>query len=51
LFLPFKEKPVWIQAVTRNTATVGFIDGTPDKEVFIEDLYDEDLYQDRGKRL
>ncbi len=40
----YEEKPVWIQAVHGNTVTVGFMDSSTPKDVFIEDLYENDLY-------
>lgn len=40
----YEEKPVWIQNIHGNTATVGFLDGSTSKDVFIEDLYENDLY-------
>ena len=40
----YEEKPVWIQAIHGNTVTVGFMDSSTPKDVFIEDLYENDLY-------
>lgn len=40
----YDERPVWIQEVTNNMAKVGFIDNFEEKDVFIEDLYEKDLY-------
>ena len=40
----YDEQPVWIQELKNNVATIGFIDGSPEKDVFIEDLYESDLY-------
>ena len=42
----YEDKPVWIQEVNDNTAKVGFIDGSGDKDVYIEDLYEDSLYED-----
>lgn len=39
----FGERPVWIQELNHNMAKVGFIDNFEEKDVHIEDLY-EDLY-------
>lgn len=36
----YNEKPVWIQAVKGNTVTVGFLDGSESKDVFMKDLYE-----------
>ncbi len=41
----YDDRPVWIQEVNDNIATVGFIDGSGDKDVYIEDLYEPDLYE------
>lgn len=37
------DKPVWIQELSSNIATIGFIDGSGDKEVCIDDLYEKNL--------
>ena len=42
----YEDKPVWIQEIKDNTARVGFIDGSGDKDVYIEDLYEDSLYND-----
>ena len=39
----YKDKPVWIQEFENNIATVGFIDGSGDMNVFIDDLYENNL--------
>lgn len=39
----YKDKPVWIQELSHDIATVGFIDGTGDKDVYIEDLYEDSI--------
>ena len=41
----YDEKPVWIQEMHDNIATIGFLDGTKEKDVYIEDLYEKDLYE------
>lgn len=41
----YEEKPVWIQEVHDGIAKIGFMDNTNEKDVYIEDLYEEDLYQ------
>ena len=41
----YDNRPVWIQEINDNIATVGFIDGSGDKDVYIEDLYEPDLYE------
>ena len=40
----YDERPVWIQAVNDNIAKVGFIDNFEEKDVFIQDLYERNLY-------
>ena len=40
----YEDKPVWIQELKDNIATIGFIDGSGDKDVYIEDLYEDNLY-------
>ena len=36
----YNEKPVWIQEVSNDIATIGFLDGSQDKKVYISDLYE-----------
>lgn len=36
----YQDKLVWIQKLKENIATVGFIDGSPEKDVAISDLYE-----------
>lgn len=40
----YNQRPVWIQEVKDNIAKVGFIDNNEEKNVYIEDLYEDDLY-------
>lgn len=40
----YEERPVWIQELNNNIAKVGFIDNFEEKDVFIEDLYERNLY-------
>ena len=40
----YEDRPVWIQEVNNNVAKVGFIDNNEEKDVFVEDLYEENLY-------
>lgn len=41
----YNEKPVWIQEVHDNMAKIGFLDGSKEKNVYIDDLYESDLYK------
>ena len=40
----YDDRPVWIQGVNDNIAKVGFIDNFEEKDVFINDLYERNLY-------
>lgn len=40
----YNERPVWIQGVNENIAKVGFVDNFEERDVFIEDLYERNLY-------
>lgn len=42
----YEERPVWIQGINdaERTATVGFVDNFEERDVFIEDLYERNLY-------
>ena len=42
----YDERPVWIQGIDdyNDIAKVGFIDNFEEKNVFIEDLYERNLY-------
>ncbi|MFR5682955.1 MAG: H-type small acid-soluble spore protein [Clostridia bacterium] len=41
----YEKKPVWIQDVRDNIAKIGFLDGSKEKNVYLEDLYERSLYQ------
>ena len=43
----YEEKPVWIQEVNDDIAKIGFLDGSPEKSVYIDDLYESDLYKSK----
>jgi len=43
----YEDKPVWIQEVKDNIAKIGFLDGSGEKNVYIEDLYEESLYPNK----
>jgi len=40
----YDERPVWIQGVNGDVAKVGFIDTFEEKDIFIQDLYERNLY-------
>lgn len=40
----YNERPVWIQGINKNIAKVGFIDNFEEKDVYIHDLYESNLY-------
>lgn len=40
----YEENPVWIQEVHDNIAKIGFIHKPGVKDVYIEDLYERNLY-------
>ena len=40
----YEDRPVWIQGINNNMAKVGFVDNFEEKDVFIEDLYERNLY-------
>ena len=40
----YRESPVWIQEVNNDIARVGFIENTMEKDVYIQDLYERNLY-------
>lgn len=40
----YNERPVWIQGTNDNVAKIGFIDNFEERDVFIEDLYERNLY-------
>ena len=37
----YEKEPVWIQEVQNNVATIGFLNGSNEKSVNIEDLYEK----------
>ncbi len=40
----YDERPIWIQGINDNIAKVGFIDNFEERDVFIEDLYERNLW-------
>ena len=42
----YEDRPVWIQGFdeSNDIAKVGFIDNFEEKDVYIQDLYEKDLY-------
>ena len=40
----YDNRAVWIQGISNTTAKVGFIDNFEEKDVFIDDLYERNLY-------
>lgn len=40
----YNDRPVWIQGINDNIAKVGFIDNFEEKDVYINDLYERNLY-------
>ena len=36
----YNERPVWIQSTENRTAKIGFIDTFEERDVYIEDLYE-----------
>ena len=42
----YDERPVWIQGIDDNNdvAKVGFVDNFEEKDVYVEDLYEKDLF-------
>lgn len=42
----YDERPVWIQGIEQHVAKIGFVDNFEEKDVYIEDLYEKNLYSD-----
>ena len=42
----YDERPIWIQEVKDDIVHVGFMDNNEEKDVYIEDLYEDNLYKD-----
>lgn len=40
----YNEQPVWIQEVHGNRVTVGFVNSDETKDLYIDDLYEKNLY-------
>lgn len=40
----YNEQPVWVQELHGNTAKVGFLNSDITKDLYIDDLYEKDLY-------
>lgn len=39
----YEDNPVWIQEINDNIVSIGFIDGSGDKDVLVEELYEYNL--------
>jgi len=44
----YNERPVWIQEINDNIAKVGFVDNFEEKDIYIEDLYEDNLYKNQN---
>ena len=40
----YEKRAVWIQELNEDKAKVGFVDNFEEKDVFIQDLYERNLY-------
>lgn len=40
----YDERPVWVQGVYQDVAKIGFVDNFEERDVFIDDLYERNLY-------
>lgn len=40
----YNEKPVWIQEINGEKATVGFMDSNNSRDIYISDLYEKNLF-------
>lgn len=38
----YDDRPVWIQELNNNIAKIGFLDGQAEKDVFVEELYENE---------
>lgn len=47
----YEDKPVWIQELKGNTATIGFLDGSAERDVYIEDLYEDEFDRPKKKQF
>lgn len=40
----YDDRPVWIQELKGNTAKVGFVDNNEEKDIYIAELYEDNVY-------
>lgn len=40
----YNEQPVWVQEIHGNKATCGFMDSEISRDLFIDELYEKNLY-------
>lgn len=40
----YNEQPIWIQEIHGNKATVGFVNSDETKDLYVDDLYEKNLY-------
>ena len=38
----YEDKPVWVQEVNNDVAKIGFMDDQVEKDVFVEELYENE---------
>ncbi len=38
----YDDRPIWIQELNNNVARIGFLDGQAEKDVFVEELYEDE---------
>ncbi len=43
----YNDNPVWIQEINNNMAKIGFMNRCEEKDVYIEELYEDDSYNKR----
>lgn len=45
----YNDRPVWIQGIneSNDSVKVGFVDNFEERDVFIQDLYEKDLYNNK----
>jgi len=47
----YEDKPVWVQELKDNVAKVGFLDGSAEQDVLIEELYEEDSFPHKKRQF
>lgn len=47
----YNDEPIWIQEINDDIVKIGFLNGQPEEDVYIEDLYEKEVYSENSSVL